>query len=156
MKDADFRLSLREGIQRELAERWKRFPDQWGSYRRTCQVCGRAFYAWHPSARNCSYRCHRDLENAHQRAVRAAHQQPKHCINCGVAFTGRRSDAATCSTRRRVAAWRTAHSQQLAPNLTEVPIGRIGVQHEPLRSARMPAVSRGANLRSAPRPRQAH
>ncbi|MBN2583966.1 MAG: hypothetical protein JXL80_12945 [Planctomycetes bacterium] len=57
-------ILTREAI---LAATWRRCGDCRGCYRRTCLVCGRAFYAGRPEARYCRAACR---QRAYRRRLR--------------------------------------------------------------------------------------
>lgn len=72
-----------------------------------CWHCQQPFYAKHPLARYCSYRCTNDAFIARRRESRARARE-KVCRTCQSGFIAKRADTKYCSQKCRQAAYRRA------------------------------------------------
>ncbi|WP_153733487.1 hypothetical protein [Sporosarcina obsidiansis] len=94
-----------EEVQRILKEQYNPKHKDVGPYKMECHHCGKSFFALHPSARYCSYRCTNDSYIA-RRKVRREVARRKECGNCSITFVAKRNDAKYCSPACRQAAYR--------------------------------------------------
>jgi len=74
-----------------------------------CDGCGRPVFNNHIRSRRwtvCSQRCRIRIETHQRREKRQASRAQKICVNCGTAFSPKRSDAHTCRPACRQALYR--------------------------------------------------
>ena len=101
-----YKLS-REEKQRSLSEEWnKRGRNDIACYRINCHFCRTVFYALHPLAKYCCYRCANDAQIRAQVKRSAEARQGLTCRHCGKTFDARRGGAKYCGGACRQAAYR--------------------------------------------------